>query len=264
MDGGPDVPHAADPEASPDAPTGAGPSGAPADITETAESTETAVTSDAAVTSDVADKDAEAGGSTGSTMAGGADGGGTAPRKPRRVLVLVAVAAFALALDAISKYLVVRNLSDRGPVHVPGGFLNLTLYRNSGAAFSIGEGQTWVFTIIAAVVVVVILRVSRHLRSLPWACALGLLLGGALGNLADRIFREPGLFRGHVVDFLQFPTFPIVHYDFPVFNLADSSIVVGGCLMVLLSFLGIQPDGTRHREEKPEPPDGSGTESGTE
>jgi signal peptidase II len=173
-----------------------------------------------------------------------------ASRKPRRLPVLIAVAALALAVDVVSKILVVQHLSDRGPIHVPGGFLNLILVRNSGAAFSIGEGQTWVFTIIAAAVVVVILRVARNLRSLPWACALGLLLGGALGNLSDRIFREPGFFRGHVVDFLQFPTFPVVHYDFPVFNLADSAIVTGGCLMVLLSFLGRQPDGTRHQQEE--------------
>lgn len=175
-----------------------------------------------------------------------------APRRRRRIGIVLVCAALALALDVISKALVVAHLQDRGPIHVPGGFLNLTLYRNSGAAFSIGEGQTWVFTLIAAGVVFVILRVSRNLRSVPWAIALGLLLGGALGNLTDRLFRSPGVGRGHVVDFLQFPTFPVVHYDFPVFNLADSSIVVGGCLMVLLSFLGMQLDGTRHREGKPE------------
>jgi signal peptidase II len=176
----------------------------------------------------------------------------TAPagsRRRRTLPILLAVAALALLLDVISKLTVVATLSDRAPVRLPGGFLYLTLLRNSGAAFSIGESQTWVFTIIAVGVVVAILRVSRRLRSVPWACALGLLLGGALGNLGDRVFRSPGLFRGHVVDFLQFPTFPVVHYDFPVFNLADSSIVVGGCLMVLLSFLGIQPDGTRHQPE---------------
>ncbi|GAA2040075.1 hypothetical protein GCM10009839_47670 [Catenulispora yoronensis] len=189
-------------------------------------------------------------------------GAGTGPdvpvsRKPRRLPVLIAVAALALAIDVISKMLVVQHLTDRDPIHVPGGFLNLTLIRNSGAAFSIGEGQTWVFTIIAGAVVFVILRVSRNLRSLPWACALGLLLGGALGNLSDRIFREPGLFRGHVVDFLQFPTFPLVHYDFPVFNLADSAIVAGGCLMVLLSFLGMQPDGSRHTAPAAEDDDAS-------
>jgi len=175
-----------------------------------------------------------------------------APHRKRRIGVVLVFAALALAIDAVSKALVVAKLQDRGPVHVPGGFLDLNLIRNSGAAFSIGEGQTWVFTFIAACVVFVILRVSRNLRSLPWAIALGLLLGGALGNLSDRLFRAPGVGRGDVVDFLQFPTFPLVHYNFPVFNLADSSIVVGGCLMVLLSFLGMQPDGSRHKDVKPE------------
>ncbi|MFL6117055.1 MAG: signal peptidase II [Catenulispora sp.] len=173
-----------------------------------------------------------------------------AARKPRRVPVLIGIAALALTIDVVSKLLVVQHLEDRAPIRLFGGAMYLNLYRNSGAAFSIGEGQTWVFTVIAAAVVFVILRVSRNLRSLPWACALGLLLGGALGNLSDRIFRAPGLFRGHVVDFLQFHTFPVVNYDFPVFNLADSAIVTGGCLMVLLSFLGVQPDGTRHRDRE--------------
>jgi signal peptidase II len=168
----------------------------------------------------------------------------------RTISILLAVAALALLLDAVSKLIVVATLSHRAPVRLPGGFLYLTLWRNPGAAFSIGESRTWLFTLIAAAVVVVILRVSRRLRSVPWACALGLLLAGALGNLGDRVFRSPGLFRGHVVDFLQFPTFPIVHYDFPIFNLADSSIVGGGCVMVLLSFLGMQPDGTRHQPEQ--------------
>ncbi|MEY9926148.1 signal peptidase II [Catenulispora sp. GP43] len=180
----------------------------------------------------------------------GADVTAEAPRRKRRIGIVLLFAALALIIDVTSKAIVVAQMQDRGPVHVPGGFLNITLIRNSGAAFSIGEGQTWVFTIIAAAVVFVILRVSRNLRSLPWAIALGLLLGGALGNLSDRLFRSPGVGRGDVVDFLQFPTFPLVHYDFPVFNLADSSIVVGGCLMVLLSFLGMQPDGTRHKDVK--------------
>lgn len=175
----------------------------------------------------------------------------TVTARPRRTIpILFAVAALALLLDAVSKLIVVATLSHHAPVRLPGGFLYLTLWRNPGAAFSIGESRTWLFTLIAAAVVVVILRVSRRLRSVPWACALGLLLAGALGNLGDRIFRSPGLFRGHVVDFLQFPTFPVVHYDFPIFNLADSSIVVGGCLMVLLSFLGMQLDGTRHQPEQ--------------
>lgn len=176
-----------------------------------------------------------------------------APRGKRRILIVLIFAALALTVDAVSKALVVAKLQDRPPYHVPGGFLDFNLIRNPGAAFNIGEGQTWVFTFIAAGVVFVILRVARNLRSLPWAIALGLLLGGALGNLSDRLFRSPGVGRGDVVDFLQIHTFPVVHYDFPVFNLADSSIVIGGCLMVLLSFLGMQPDGTRHKDTAPGP-----------
>ena len=187
---------------------------------------------------------------TSTTTTGDDSAAEPAVKRRRTIPILLAVAALALLLDVVSKLIVVATLSDRGPVRLPGGVLYLTLLRNSGAAFSIGESQTWLFTLIAVAVVVAILRVSRRLRSVPWACALGLLLGGALGNLGDRIFRAPGLFRGHVVDFVQFPTFPVVHYDFPVFNLADSAIVIGGCLMVLLSFLGIQPDGTRHQEEE--------------
>jgi signal peptidase II len=207
---------------------------------------------DEASASEASDDDAvtsePAGDDSGESTADSAAEAQPAPGGTRRpLLVLIVVAALALLIDAVSKALVVSHLSDREPVRLLGGALKLTLIRNSGAAFSIGEGQTWVFTIIATAVVVVILRISRHLRSLAWACALGLLLGGALGNLSDRIFRSPGLFRGHVVDFVQFGRFPVVDYDFPVFNLADSAIVVGGCLMVLLSFLGRQPDGTRHR-----------------
>jgi signal peptidase II len=203
-----------------------------------------------------AETDAEAGAEA-RAEATGAEATAEAPRRKRRIGIVLIFAALALGIDVTSKALVVAKLQDRGPVHVPGGFLYLNLIRNSGAAFSIGEGQTWVFTLIAAGVVFVILRVSRNLRSLPWAIALGLLLGGALGNLSDRLFRSPGVGRGDVVDFLQFPRFPLVHYDFPVFNLADSSIVVGGCLMVLLSFLGMQPDGSRHdgsrhKDVKPE------------
>lgn len=105
-----------------------------------------------------------------------------------------------------------------------------------------GQGLTIVLTVIATAVVVVILRLARRLNSLPWAIALGLLLGGAFGNLTDRIFRSPSVFEGHVVDF-------IAPKHFAIFNLADSAIVIGGCLIVLLSFLGLQPDGTRDGED---------------
>jgi signal peptidase II len=104
-----------------------------------------------------------------------------------------------------------------------------------------------VFTVIAAVVIVYILRTARKLRSLPWAITLGLLLGGATGNLSDRIFRSPGLFRGDVVDWIELP-------HWPVFNLADSAIVCGGVLAVLLAILGLRMDGTRDsRASEPVP-----------
>src|SRR5882762_3084067 len=106
--------------------------------------------------------------------------------RPRRVAVLLIVAAVVLALDAISKVIVVAKLSDGRTISLLGGLTKLQLTRNSGAAFSIGTGATFVFTLIAVGVVVAILRTARRLYSLPWAITLGLLLGGATGNLADR------------------------------------------------------------------------------
>ena len=118
------------------------------------------------------------------------------------------------------------------------GLLTLQVLRNSGAAFSIGTSMTIVFTLIAVGVIFFILRTSRRLRSLPWALTLGLLLGGATGNLTDRLLRSPGLFRGDVVDWIQLP-------HWPVFNVADSAIVCGGALAVLLAARGIRLDGAR-------------------
>jgi signal peptidase II len=152
--------------------------------------------------------------------------------------VLVAVALAALIADIVSKIIVVATLQDREPIRLLGGLLTLLETRNSGAAFSIGTGYTVVFTLIACGVVVAILRTARNLRSLPWAVCLGLLLGGALGNLTDRLVRAPGPLKGHVVDWIQLP-------HWPVFNLADSAIVCGGVLAVLLAARGLQVDGTR-------------------
>jgi signal peptidase II len=170
------------------------------------------------------------------------------PGRPRRIGVLLAVAVFVIAADVISKAIVVSRLAGRPPVHVLGDFLELVLTRNSGAAFSIGTSMTIVFTAIAAGVVIYILRAARNLRSLGWSIALGLLLGGATGNLLDRIFRAPGLFVGHVVDWIQLP-------HWPVFNLADSSVVCGGILVALLALRGIGFDGTRAHAESPADPE---------
>lgn len=161
----------------------------------------------------------------------------------RRIGVLIAVAAFVYAADIVSKAVVVATLAGRPPVHVIGTLLQLNYTRNPGAAFSIGaSGYTVIFTLIAVGVVTVILRLSRTLVSARWAIALGLLLGGALGNLTDRVFRSPGPLRGWVVDFIQLP-------HWAIFNLADSAICCGGVLMVLLAFLGLHPDGRDERHE---------------
>ena len=146
--------------------------------------------------------------------------------------VLLLVSLGVLTLDLLTKLLAVRELSDREPVELADGILTLRLVRNSGAAFGMAQGLTVVLTALALVVVVVILRMASRLRSTWWAVALGLVLGGALGNLVDRLFRAPGPGRGHVVDFLELP-------NWPVFNMADSAIVCAAVLMVLLSARGV-------------------------
>ncbi|WP_323379348.1 signal peptidase II [Streptomyces durbertensis] len=165
--------------------------------------------------------------------------GGAAARGPRRIAILLGVAALAYVLDLVTKLIVVAKLEHEPAIEVIGTWLRFHAVRNPGAAFGMGEALTIVFTAIAAIVIVVILRIARKLYSRPWAIALGLLLGGALGNLTDRIFRSPGVFRGEVVDF-------IAPAHFAVFNLADSAIVCGGILIVILSFRGLDPDGTVH------------------
>ncbi|MEU0059992.1 signal peptidase II [Streptomyces sp. NPDC006334] len=191
--------------------------------------------------------DASVGGA-GTPVAGeasGAEGAGEdsagRSRGRRRIAVLFGVAAFAYALDLISKMIVVAKLEHHEPIEIIGDWLRFEAIRNAGAAFGFGEAFTVIFTVIAAAVIVVIARLARKLYSLPWAIALGLLLGGALGNLTDRIFRAPGVFEGAVVDF-------IAPKHFAVFNLADSAIVCGGILIVLLSFKGLDPDGTVHKD----------------
>jgi signal peptidase II len=166
-----------------------------------------------------------------------------APHPRGRLPLLLSVAAAVLAVDLGSKLLAVRHLSDREPVELLGGLLTLRLVRNPGAAFGMAQGLTIVLTAIAVVVVVVILRMARRLHSAWWAVALGLVLGGAVGNLVDRLFREPAPGRGHVVDFLELPRWP-------VFNLADSAIVAAGVLMVLLSARGVPHDRPREARQR--------------
>jgi signal peptidase II len=170
---------------------------------------------------------------------------GAAPEPARRrtsLIVLASVAVGVIVVDQLTKHWVVSTIlprlqSGEGPIELLGGFITLTYTENTGAAFSMGTGMTWVFTLIAVVVAVVILRSSRRLGSVWWAVALGGLLGGALGNLIDRLTREPGIGRGYVVDWIAFP-------HFAVFNIADSAIVCSAILMVALSIFGIEFNGS--------------------
>ena len=159
------------------------------------------------------------------------------PVRPRRRLVLLlAVAAGVLALDAVTKVVAVATLPEGRRVPVLGDGVALELIRNPGAAFSLATGLTWILTLVAVGVVVGIVRIARRLRSPGWALALGLVLGGALGNLTDRFLRGPGPLQGHVVDFVSVGWWP-------VFNVADSSICVGGAVLVVLALLGREIDG---------------------
>jgi signal peptidase II len=138
---------------------------------------------------------------------------------------------------------VVATIEPGEDIRVLGGLFYLTQLRNVGAAFSFAEGWTIVFSLIAVVVAVVIVRTARRLFSTGWAVALGLVLGGALGNLVDRIFRDPGFLQGGVVDFLS--AFAPDGRVWPVFNVADSAIVCGGILGALMALRGIEFDGTK-------------------
>lgn len=162
-----------------------------------------------------------------------------APPARRRLPLLVAVAVVVLVVDLATKIAIVATMVDgeRIPLLLDGA-VSLLLVRNPGAAFSFATGMTWLLTLVAVAVVVGIARYARRMRSRGWAVALGLVLGGALGNLIDRFFRSPGPLQGHVVDFVSVGWWP-------VFNAADSAICLGGALLVGLALWGIEIDGTR-------------------
>ncbi|WP_051499870.1 signal peptidase II [Nocardia sp. BMG51109] len=171
----------------------------------------------------------------------GAASSDTAAVPSRRLPALLLVAAVVFALDLGTKVLVVAKMTPGEPISIVGELVRLTLVRNAGAAFGMATGMTWLLTLVAAAVVVGVIRIGRSLRSVGWAIGLGLVLGGAFGNLMDRLFRAPGPLQGHVVDFIS------VTKWWPVFNVADSSIVCGAILLVALTLFGFEPDGTRTR-----------------
>ncbi|MFE7407891.1 signal peptidase II [Isoptericola sp. NPDC057559] len=165
-----------------------------------------------------------------------------AERRRRLITWTFVLAALVLLVDQLTKWWAESALVLGGePKPLVGELLQLRLIYNPGAALSIATGMTWVLTIVVVVVVVVILRAIRRIGSVGWAVALGLLLGGAVGNLGDRFFREPGFARGYVVDFIDYGVF--------VGNVADIAIVAAAALIVILSFRGIGLDGRRHVDE---------------
>lgn len=171
----------------------------------------------------------------------------TAGVSVRAISALVTVAAAVLAFDQITKYLVVENLTLGESVPVLGNVLDFVFVKNPGAAFSFGSGSTWIFSIAASVVTVLIIIFAPRIRSMSWAIVFGMLLGGTLGNLIDRLFREPSFGLGHVIDFLRVAGFPAV------FNFADSFIVASMGLFIILTIRGVGLDG--QREQKPAPAD---------
>ncbi len=183
----------------------------------------------------------------------GAVGG---PARPGAVMAgtVLGVGALVYLLDRITKVWALSSLVENEPREFVGSVLRLRLIFNPGAAFSLGTGATPLFTVIQAVVSVAVVVAATRVGRLPWAVALGLVLGGATGNLTDRLTRPPGFGLGHVVDFLELP-------NFPVFNIADSAIVTAACLVALLSLRGVPfgalgsvpPDPRTKPQATPEP-----------
>ena len=151
---------------------------------------------------------------------------------------MLGVAAGVVLADQLTKWWVQQVMPGRPPIEVVGEWLQITYTLNPGAAFSMGGSFTVLLSAVAITVAVVIIRMASRLGSVAWAVALGGILGGALGNLVDRIFREPGPLRGHVVDWIAVP-------NYPVFNIADSAIFCSAALMIYLSFRGVGLDGSR-------------------
>lgn len=170
-----------------------------------------------------------------------AEGSPVADRR-RLIGVFAAIAALLYVTDVVTKHLAVEHLTGQPDKQLVGELLQLHLTRNPGAAFSTGTAFTEILTCVAIVAVGIVLWLSRRLGSTVWACALGFLLAGVSGNLTDRMLREPGPFRGHVIDFLMLP-------HWPIFNVADMCINVAAGLILIQAFRGIRLDGSRARTE---------------
>jgi signal peptidase II len=161
-----------------------------------------------------------------------------------RIAWSLGVAATVLLLDFVSKTIAASSLVEGGQSpRILDGLVYFSLFRNPGAAFGMASGMTVVFTVISAGAVVAFIRLASKIRSLSWAITLGLMMGGALGNLMDRLFRAPGFPQGHVVDFIS--VFGPNGRYFPIFNLADSALTVGGVMLVVVTMFGIRLDNVK-------------------
>lgn len=163
---------------------------------------------------------------------------GSARSSPRRPLLIVGLVVFVVVLDQITKALVVEHLAD-GPLSIIGDSVEFRLSRNPGGAFSILTGFTPLLAVLAAIVAVVLVRVAQRAKDPVMVVALSLVLGGALGNLLDRVFRAPGFLRGEVVDFVRVGAFPS-------FNVADSAITIGAVLLLVWGWR----DRDEHRDQR--------------
>jgi signal peptidase II len=164
----------------------------------------------------------------------------TTSRRPVLIGILFAIAVVVIVVDQATKQIAIAVLEDRPSIPVLGELAGFTFYRNPGAAFGMGENTTWLFAVIAVVVLAGILIATRRLGSRIWAWGLGLLLGGLTGNLIDRLFRPPGFMHGAVVDFIDLSFF--------ICNVADIAISAAAVLIVLATLRGIGLDGSRDGE----------------
>jgi len=149
-----------------------------------------------------------------------------------RTLLFLGIGIFLVFLDQLTKELAIASLADGSVIPVIGDILKFRLAYNDAAAFSLGVGQTWVLAIIASCAVLALLWFGPRAKNITWTIIAGLVLGGAAGNLVDRLTRAPGFLNGHVVDFISIPL------NFPIFNLADTFLVIGVSLAMLRTLMG--------------------------
>jgi signal peptidase II len=180
--------------------------------------------------------------SAGSPSSPEPDDAGPKARSWKWIALFGGVGLLILFLDQLTKALALAHLTPGEPVNVIGSLLKFNLIRNSGAAFSLGSGYTPYISAIQITVAIGVIYLSRKLGSAGWAVAFGFLFGGAVGNIIDRIFREPSPFHGHVVDFLQTP-------HWAIFNVADMAVTSAAILLVIQTLRGIRLDGTREQRK---------------